>query len=72
MTAISTRLTRPMHWRALIADVVLGGMILGPLAAPFLYAWGLLVPRTVGGIIYTMGSYVCRSPRWRCRCTTIT
>ena len=62
MTAISTRLTRPMHWRALIADVVLGGMILGPLAAPFLYAWGLLVPRTVGGIIYTMGSYVCPQP----------
>jgi uncharacterized membrane protein len=62
MTALSVRLPRPLHWRALIADAVLVALLLGPLAAPFLYGWGLLVPRTVAGIIYTMGSYVCPQP----------
>lgn len=62
MTTLSTRLVRPIHWRALAADAVLAALLLGPLAAPFLYAWGLLVPRTVSGIIYTMGSFVCPQP----------
>lgn len=62
MTALSARLTRPLHWRPLLADTVLAAMLLGPLAAPFLQAWGLLVPRTVSGIIYTMGSFVCPQP----------
>ncbi len=62
MITLSARLARPIHWRALIADVVLAGMILGPLAAPFLQAWELLVPRTVAGVIYTMGTFVCPQP----------
>lgn len=62
MTALSARLTRPLHWRGLAADAVLAAMLFGPLAAPFLQAWGLFVPRTVSGIIYTMGSFVCPQP----------
>jgi uncharacterized membrane protein len=46
----------------LIADIVLAGLLLGPLAAPFLQAWGLLVPRTISGVIYTMGMFVCPQP----------
>ena len=62
MTTLATRITRPIHWRSLIADMVLAGLLLGPLAAPFLQAWGLLVPRTISGVIYTMGMFVCPQP----------
>jgi uncharacterized membrane protein len=62
MTAVSTHLARPAHRRGLIADIILAGLLLGPLMAPFLQAWGLLVPRTVSGIIYTMGTFVCPQP----------
>src|SRR5206468_12013883 len=62
MTALARRISRPIQWRGMIADVVLAGLLLGPLAAPFLQAWGLLVPRTVSGIIYTMGMFVCPQP----------
>jgi uncharacterized membrane protein len=62
MTALATRIPRPLHRRGLIGDVVLAGLLLGPLAAPFLQGWGLLVPRTVSGIIYTMGMFVCPQP----------
>lgn len=62
MTALSARLARPLDWRALAADAVLVALLVGPLAAPFLQAWGLFVPRTVSGIIYTMGSFVCPQP----------
>jgi uncharacterized membrane protein len=62
MTTLATGISRPTHWRGLIADVVLAGLLLGPLAAPFLKAWGLLVPRTVSSAIYTMGMFVCPQP----------
>jgi uncharacterized membrane protein len=62
MTALSAHLSRPIRWRGLIADVVLAALLLGPLAAPLLPAWGLLVPRTVSGIISTMGTFVCPQP----------
>jgi uncharacterized membrane protein len=62
MTVLTTRIARPIRWRGLIADIVLVGLLLGPLAAPFLHAWGLLVPRTVSGMIYTMGMFVCPQP----------
>jgi uncharacterized membrane protein len=62
MTALANRIARPIHWRSLIADVGLAGLLLGPLAAPFLLAWGLLVPRTISGVIYTMGMFVCPQP----------
>jgi uncharacterized membrane protein len=56
------QISRPIHWRGPIADVALAGLLLGPLAAPFLQAWGLLAPRTVSGAIYTMGMFVCPQP----------
>ena len=37
-------------------------LLLGPLAAPFLQAWGLWAPRAVSGLIYTMGTFVCPQP----------
>jgi uncharacterized membrane protein len=42
--------------------MVLTGLLIGPLAAPFLQAWGLLIPHAVSGIIYTMGTFVCPQP----------
>jgi uncharacterized membrane protein len=48
--------------RGLVADILLAALLLGPLAAPFLAAWGVLVPRTISGVIYTMGTFVCPQP----------
>jgi len=62
MTAFATRIARPIHWRSLIADFVLAGLVLGPLAAPLLQTWGLLIPRTVAGTIYNVGMFVCPQP----------
>ncbi len=62
MTTLSRSLPRALNWRGIVADAVLVALLSGPLAAPFLQAWGLLVPRTVAGIIYTMGGYVCPQP----------
>jgi uncharacterized membrane protein len=62
MTALTTRISRPIDWRGLTADIVLAALLLGPLTAPLLRSWGLLVPRTVSGIIYTMGMFVCPQP----------
>jgi uncharacterized membrane protein len=58
----SLSLVPPRSWRSLAADIVLAGLLLGPLAAPFLAAWGLLIPRAVSGMIYTMGTFVCPQP----------
>lgn len=58
----SFRLSQPRISRGLIADAVLFALLIGPLAAPLLYAWGWFVPRTVSGIITTMGMYVCPQP----------
>lgn len=62
MATLSAHITRPLNWRGIVADSVLVAMLSGPLAAPFLYAWGWFAPRTVSGIIYTMGSFVCPQP----------
>jgi hypothetical protein len=62
MTTTTLRSIRPFARRGLIADIVLAALLLGPLAAPFLAAWGLLVPRAVSGIIYTLGTFVCPQP----------
>src|SRR5262249_11165303 len=56
------RSVRALAWRGALADLVLAGLLLGPLAAPLLWPWGLLVPHTVSGIIYTMGTFVCPQP----------
>jgi uncharacterized membrane protein len=62
MTATMLRSFRPLAQRGLLADLVLVALLLGPLAAPFLAALGLLVPRSVSGVIYTMGTFVCPQP----------
>lgn len=62
MATTTIRSAWTLAWRSLLADGVLAGLLLGPLAAPLLRAWALLVPRTVSGIIYTMGSFVCPQP----------
>ena len=62
MAARSFRIPRPTHWRGLLADVVLAGLLLGPLTAPFLQAWGSPVPHTASGVVYTMGMFVCPQP----------
>lgn len=54
-------MARPLYSRALLADLVLAALLLGPVAAPFLQAWGQPAT-TVSGIIYTMGSFVCPQP----------
>jgi uncharacterized membrane protein len=62
MTATTTRIARPLRWHGLAADAVLLGLLSGPLAAPFLQAWGLMAPRMVSGMIYTVGGFVCPQP----------
>jgi uncharacterized membrane protein len=61
-SAQSAQLRRLTRRRALFADVVLAALVLGPLAAPLLYASGLFGPRLVAGVISTMGSFVCPQP----------
>jgi len=56
MSALARRIGHPIHPRSLIADVVLAGLLLGPLAAPFLRAGRL------PDMIYTMGMFVCPQP----------
>jgi uncharacterized membrane protein len=62
MTTTTLRSTFSLARRGLIADLTLAALLLGPLAAPFLAAWGLLVPHAVSGVIYTMGAFVCPQP----------
>ena len=61
MSVTTAQSRRTLRRRGLIADVVLAGVALGPLAAPLLYSSGSVGPE-VAGIIYTMGSFVCPQP----------
>src|SRR5262245_24149095 len=61
-TATMNRLSRPLVWRGRAADAVLAGLLIGPLAAPFLVAWGTTIPRGVSSMISTMGTFVCPQP----------
>jgi uncharacterized membrane protein len=49
-------------WRSLIADIILAGLISGPLAAPFLAAVPLPILPQIADIIYFMGGHVCPQP----------
>ncbi|PLZ96344.1 DUF2085 domain-containing protein [Fischerella thermalis CCMEE 5198] len=51
-----------MNWVSFIADFLLLGMVVGPLAAPFLAASGLLILPGIAEIIYFMGRHVCPQP----------
>jgi uncharacterized membrane protein len=62
MITRSAQWIRPARRPALLADVVLVALLLGPLAVPFLSRIELFAPRAVSGIIYTMGTFVCPQP----------
>jgi uncharacterized membrane protein len=62
MTTTTLHTNYTLTRRGLIADLILAALLLGPLAAPFLAAWGLLAPRAVADIVYTMGTFVCPQP----------
>lgn len=62
LTRLHTR--KPLHWRSIVADIVLAGLLLGPLAAPFLVSTTLPLLPGIGGMIYTMGFYVCPQPAY--------
>lgn len=49
-------------WSSWLADVVLLGLVSGPLAAPFLAASGLPILTQISEIIYWMGQQVCPQP----------
>jgi len=49
-------------WRSIIADVILAGLVSGPLAAPFLAAAPLPILPQIADIIYFMGNHVCPQP----------
>jgi uncharacterized membrane protein len=52
----------PIHWVSFIADFLLAGMVIGPLAAPFLAASKLPMLPLIADIIYFMGHHVCPQP----------
>ena len=51
-----------IRWVSVIADILLAGMVVGPLAAPFMGASGLLMLPLIADIIYFMGKHVCPQP----------
>ncbi|PMB46808.1 DUF2085 domain-containing protein [Fischerella thermalis CCMEE 5205] len=51
-----------INWVSFIADFLLLGMVVGPLAAPFLAASGLFILPGIAEIIYFMGRHVCPQP----------
>lgn len=54
--------TKNRFWRGTIADVILAGLLSGPVAAPFLAAAGLFPLGLIARIIYFMGDHVCPQP----------
>ncbi|WP_138497446.1 DUF2085 domain-containing protein [Nostoc sp. PA-18-2419] len=51
-----------LNWVSLIADIMLVGMVVGPVTAPFLAASGVSLLGGIANIIYFMGNYVCPQP----------
>lgn len=51
-----------VNWVSFFADFILTGMVVGPLAAPFLAASGVTNLPIIADIIYFMGHYVCPQP----------
>lgn len=52
----------PIRWTSAIADILLAGMVVGPIAAPFLEKSGVFIPSVIAQIIYWLGSHVCPQP----------
>jgi uncharacterized membrane protein len=53
---------QPRPRRSLIADVILAGLVSGPVAAPFLAATDWPILPQIAHIIYFMGDHVCPQP----------
>ncbi|MDF5706854.1 MAG: DUF2085 domain-containing protein [Nostoc sp. S4] len=51
-----------VNWVSLIADIILAGMVVGPITAPFLAASGVSLLGGIASIIYFMGNHVCPQP----------
>jgi hypothetical protein len=51
-----------LNWVSLIADIMLAGMVIGPVTAPFLAASGVSLLGIIANIIYFMGDCVCPQP----------
>jgi uncharacterized membrane protein len=61
-STLTSRVGNPWRLKPFLADIVLLGLVSGPLAAPFLRASGLFPLTTIADIIYTMGAAVCPQP----------
>jgi uncharacterized membrane protein len=61
-TDLERLVARQRPWRSLTADVILVGLVSGPLAAPFLAAASLPILPQIADIIYFMGDHVCPQP----------
>lgn len=53
---------KTVNWVSFIADFILSGMVIGPLAAPFLAASGVPNLPIIADIIYFMGHHLCPQP----------
>lgn len=53
---------QPVQWRRTIADILLGGLVVGPVVAPFLIELGVFPLPLIANIIYFMGDRVCPQP----------
>lgn len=62
MQGIAFKKELQIRWLSIVADVILAGMVVGPLAAPILAASKLQILPMIANIIYFMGSYVCPQP----------
>lgn len=51
-----------VNWASLVADFLLAGMVLGPIAAPYIANSSLPLTNLISQIIYFMGHYVCPQP----------
>ncbi len=63
MEGVVFRRRLQIPWVSLIADILLAGMVVGPLAAPFLAGSHLLMLPVIADIIYFMGEHVCPQPK---------
>src|SRR5579883_1276426 len=62
MEAVLFKKNLHIHWVSAIADFLLLGMVIGPLAAPLLAASELVMLPLIADIIYFLGKHVCPQP----------
>jgi hypothetical protein len=54
--------SKNLNLLSLIADIILAGMVVGPITAPFLAVSGVSLLGVIANIIYFMGNHVCPQP----------